>query len=210
MLRSARSGAAARLLVSLATGAILLTMALLAPPRVIALSLVEKVALMLPGVLLVRAIAGPSVGWLPAATFGPLLGVALSSLPLLGIWMAGGRGSWTLFVSPALLLMLLPFARRLKGRWQLPGVMPGDRAALAAVILVVPLVVAVPFAHVGKILPEGKAYRAYFTADYAWLAPFGLVVRNQQRQRRPRVRSAKRHPVRLSRSTGTPRSRFTG
>lgn len=113
------------------------TLGLVAPPRVIGLSLVEKAALMLPGVLLVRAVAG-------------------------------GRGTWTLFLAPALLFPLLPFARRLQGRWTFPAWLPGDRAALAAVILLVPLVVAAPFAHVGEELPEGKAYRAYFTADYAW------------------------------------------
>ena len=25
-----------------------------------------------------------------------------------------------------------------------------------------------PFAHVGEELPEGRAYRAYFTADFVW------------------------------------------
>ena len=83
------NGAAAWLLVTLAIGTLAFTMALVAPAWVIGLSIVEKVALMLPGVLLVRVAAGPSVGWLPAVTFGPLLGVALSSLPLLGFWLAG-------------------------------------------------------------------------------------------------------------------------
>jgi hypothetical protein len=35
-------------------------------------------------------------------------------------------------------------------------------------MLLVPLVVALPFAHVGEITPAGQAYRAYFTADYIW------------------------------------------
>jgi hypothetical protein len=35
-------------------------------------------------------------------------------------------------------------------------------------LLIVPLVVGLPFAHVGEITPDGQAYRAYFTADYVW------------------------------------------
>jgi hypothetical protein len=30
------------------------------------------------------------------------------------------------------------------------------------------LVVGIPYAHVGEELPEGRAYRAYFTADFVW------------------------------------------
>ena len=35
-------------------------------------------------------------------------------------------------------------------------------------LLIVPLVVGLPFAHVGEITADGQAYRAYFTADYVW------------------------------------------
>ena len=168
MWRDAGGGVGGWILVALAMVAVAATMALAAPAQVIGLSLVEKAALMLPGVLLVRAVASPTMGWLSAIAFGPLLGIALSSLPLLALWLAGGRGTWTLFLAPALLFPLLPFARRLQGRWAFPAWLPSDRTALAAVILIVPLVVSMPFAHVGEELAEGKAYRAYFTADYAW------------------------------------------
>ena len=168
MLPEARPTAAARFLTALAVASIAGTLVLVSRPDVAMLALVEKSALLLPGMLLTLAVAGPAAGWLAIAAFGPLLGISLSSLPLLAIWMAGGRGTWTLFVAPALLLPLVPMARRLRGRWQLPTRLPGDRAALAAAVLVVPLVVAAPFAHVGMDIPGGKAYRAYFTADYVW------------------------------------------
>jgi hypothetical protein len=129
---------------------------------------VETTVFLLPGLLLVRAVAGRSSGWLPVVAFGPVVGFGLSSLVLLGLWVGGGRGSWTLFVAPALLLPLVPFAYRLQGRWSMPTRLPGDRLALAAAVLVVPLVVAVPFAHVGENIEQGKAYRAYFTADHVW------------------------------------------
>ena len=40
--------------------------------------------------------------------------------------------------------------------------------ALAALLLIVPIVAGLPFAHVGEITGEGQFYRAYFTADYVW------------------------------------------
>ncbi len=39
---------------------------------------------------------------------------------------------------------------------------------MAFVLLAVPAIVGRPFAHVGVDLPEGRAYRAYFTADFVW------------------------------------------
>ena len=41
-------------------------------------------------------------------------------------------------------------------------------APCALVLLAVTLVVGLPYAHVGEELPEGRAYRAYFTADFVW------------------------------------------
>jgi len=35
-------------------------------------------------------------------------------------------------------------------------------------LLIVPVVVGFPFAHLGEITANGQDYRAYFTADYAW------------------------------------------
>jgi hypothetical protein len=64
--------------------------------------------------------------------------------------------------------MLTVPARRLAGRWTLPSVDAADAIALAAALLIVPVVVGLPFAHLGEITANGQDYRAYFTADYAW------------------------------------------
>ena len=54
------------------------------------------------------------------------------------------------------------------GRWRLPFTDPSDALALLVLLLLVPLVVGLPFAHVGEITADGQDYRAYFTADYVW------------------------------------------
>ncbi len=141
---------------------------MVAPLSVVAELSISRLAMAASGMLLVRAVAGPAAGWLPVLAFGPLLGFGASSLILLGIWTAGGRGIWTIYASATLVMALLPFARRLQGRWNLPVTVPGDPAALSALLLIVPLVVAAPFANVGRQVGDGKAYRAYFTADYVW------------------------------------------
>lgn len=43
-----------------------------------------------------------------------------------------------------------------------------DRRVVLALLLIVPLVVARPFSQVGAEVDGGRAYRAYFTADYVW------------------------------------------
>lgn len=156
------------LIVTTASLGVVVVLGLVARPPVAAFGILEKIAFVLPGLLLIRAVAGPAAGWLPVVAFGPCLGFGLSSLTLLALWVSGGRGSWTLFLAPLMLGPLVPLARRLRGRWPFPVTRPQDGAALAAALLLVPLVVAAPFAHVGETLPEGKAYRAYFTADYVW------------------------------------------
>lgn len=133
-----------------------------------ALAVALEVLLSLPGMLLVRAAAGPAAGWLPIVTFGPLLGFALSSLSMVGFWIAGGRGLWLFVAAPATLLALVPFASRARGRWPFPLTQRSDAGWLAAILLIVPIVTAAPFAHVGADLEGSKAYRAYFTADYVW------------------------------------------
>ena len=48
---------------------------------------------MAPGVAIVARLAPPDRRWLPAVTFGPAVGLAATSVALLGLWAAGGRGS---------------------------------------------------------------------------------------------------------------------
>lgn len=168
MLRRADARAGPLALTAAAAVGLLITLGVVGSPGHVAVAVVEDLALMLPGLLLVRAAAGPIAGWLPVLAFGPFSGVALSSLVMLALWVLGARGLWLFAVSPAVVLALVPFASRARERWHFPETRPGDRASLAAALLVVPLLVAVPFARVGEQIHVGKAYRAYFTADYVW------------------------------------------
>jgi hypothetical protein len=147
--------------------AFLATFLAVASPIALAFGLLSQLIFLLPGVLIVRAIA-PGGGWLAMLAFGPLLGQALGSFVLTLLWVAGGRGPWLIAAAPLLVALLAVPARRLVGRWRLPFTEPADAVALLLLLLVVPLVVGLPFAHVGEISADGQDYRAYFTADYAW------------------------------------------
>ena len=58
--------------------------------------------------------------------------------------------------------------RRLANRFVLPNFSRRDVAACMMVVLVVVAIVGRPYSRVGIDLPEGRAYRAYFTADFVW------------------------------------------
>jgi hypothetical protein len=138
-----------------------------ASPLVLAFGLASQVVFVLPGILILRVVA-PAQGWLAALGFGPFVGQALGSLVLTLLWISGAHGVWVLIVAPLLLSVLAMPARRLSGRWTLPSLHADDLLALSVLLLIVPLVVGLPFAHVGEITANGQDYRAYFTADYAW------------------------------------------
>src|SRR6476660_9852789 len=65
------------------------------------------------------------------------------------------------------MLAALP-ARRLASTLVVPRLDRRDAAALAFVFLAVPAIRGRPYSQVGIDLPEGRAYRAYFTADFVW------------------------------------------
>ncbi len=153
---------------ALTTLAYAITLLAVATPQTLAFAVTAQLLFVLPGVLIIRAIAGAESGWLMPLAFGPLLGQALGSLALTGLWAAGGRGVWLLIAAPLLVALVIKPAARLRGRWRLPATVGGDGLALAALLLIVPIVAGVPFAHVGEITGEGQFYRAYFTADYVW------------------------------------------
>lgn len=154
--------------VVVASAGYLAVLSAVAAPLVLLFGVSIQIAFVLPGIAIARAIAGPALGWLIPLAFGPLLGQALASLALTGVWAAGGRGIWVVLAAPLLVAAVVMPARRLHGRWRLPATSPGDRAALAALLLIVPVIVGLPFAHLGEITADGQFYRAYFTADYVW------------------------------------------
>lgn len=152
---------------ALAAAVYLATFLAIAHPGPLAFGLVSQFFFILPGVLMMRAVA-PSQGWLPAFGFGPFLGQAISSLVLTLLWVAGARGGWLLIAAPLLAAGLARPARALRDRWTMPAAEPQDALVLPLLLLIVPFIVGLPFAHVGDITPAGQAYRAYFTADYVW------------------------------------------
>ena len=151
----------------LVAGAYIATFAAVAGPAALAFGIPTQLIFFLPGVFILRAIA-PGSGWLAPVAFGPLLGQALGSLVLTLLWVAGARGVWTIAAAPLIVAALMWPARRLAGRFRLPATDPHDLIALALLLLLVPLVAGLPFAHVGELGPDGQDYRAYFTADYVW------------------------------------------
>ena len=151
----------------LAAAACSIAFAAVASPGPLLFGLVSQALCSVPGILILRAIA-PAQGWLPVAAFGPVVGQALGCFVMTLQWVAGGRGVWLLVATPVIVATLAWPATRLQNRWTLPSTTPGDATALALLLILVPLIVGWPFAHVGDITPAGQAYRAYFTADYVW------------------------------------------
>jgi hypothetical protein len=157
----------ARTIVAICGAAFAATFAAVADPAALAFGLVSQMIFLAPGVFIVRAVT-PGAGWLASLTYGPLVGQAFGSFALTVLWIAGGRGPWLLFAAPLMVGVLAWPARRLAGRVRLPATAPGDAIALPFLLLIVPLIVGFPFAHVGEITANGVDYRAYFTADYVW------------------------------------------
>jgi hypothetical protein len=123
----------------------------------------------LPGVVAVRRLyrdtpSAAGLGWL----WGGPIGYLFSSLLVLGARALGFQGVWVVVIGPAIAMVIA---------WRLPSLGPGLRVprfgrrdVLAAALLIILAVgvVALPFSHVGADLPEGRAYRVYFTADFVW------------------------------------------
>jgi hypothetical protein len=122
-----------------------------------------------PGFLIARALYGRQPGvWIAALLFGGVWGHGFSTLALLALWAAGYRRWWIVLVAPLLVVPIAALLRRLAGNLTLPAFTRRDVLAVLLLLLIVPAVVGKPFANVGRDLPDGRAYRAYFTADFVW------------------------------------------
>jgi hypothetical protein len=131
----------------------------------------------LPGVRLVWRVLGSSRDALRTAWFvGPALGLGVSTFGLLLLWVAGLKNGWAVLLAPLFTFGLAMIAKRFVSvALHLPKLDARDTAAIAAVLLIVPLVTFVPYSHVGVKRAEGDAYRAYFTADFVW----GMTVTSE-------------------------------
>lgn len=122
----------------------------------------------LPGVAFTRALYQREWTW-GSALAAPAAGYGASSLALLALWALGMRSAWTLAAAPLLALPVAWAAGRVAaGRISTARFGAGDLIPLALALLLVPVIVALPYAHVGADMAEGRAYRAYFTADFVW------------------------------------------
>jgi hypothetical protein len=160
-------GTLSRIAFAVTAAAYLASFVAVAGPAVLAFGLVSQFLFIFPGVLIVRAIT-PASGWLAPLTLGPFVGQALCSLVLTLLWITGAHGVWLLIAAPVMVSVIAIPARSLAGRWTLPATEADDLAALTVVLLIVPIVVGLPFAHLGEISANGQDYRMYFTSDYAW------------------------------------------
>ena len=117
-----------------------------------------------PGVALARRWCGTGgTSWL----VGPLWGYAIGHLVLLALWALGLRHPVVALLPPAVTWGLVWITKP-----AVEGLCPRldrrDAVAVLLVVALVPLLAGRPFSQVGRQVPEGIAYRAYFTADFVW------------------------------------------
>jgi hypothetical protein len=148
-----------------------------------------------PGVLIARGLYGAQPGArLAALLVGAPWGFAASSLVLLALWVSGLRHPLLLALAPLMAFVAAMMTRRLAGALQPPAFSRADLVPLILVLLLVPLVDGSPFARVGRRLPEGKVFRAYFNADTVWaMAEIAEVGKGDVPPRNPFLRGEPLH-----------------
>jgi hypothetical protein len=141
----------------------------LAPPMKAGALLAVFCWMALPGVIVARRLYGAtSSAWIGALLVGPVWGSAASSVALLALWLSGVRHPILLACAPLAIALVAVPARHLAPSLRLAEFDRRDVLPVLLVLTLVPLVVGRPFAKVGEMRPEGKAYRAYFIADFEW------------------------------------------
>ena len=145
-----------------------------------------------PGVPLGLAMFGRHpLGWVA----GLALGYTCSCLAVWALMATGVLSPLAVAVAWLLEVGVLWLAARSIRRpvVELPAWTSRDRTALAATLLVVPLLMAAPYHNLGGTPTDGtKHYRAYFTADFVWhvaltaeLGRFEMPPRNPYMAREP-------------------------
>lgn len=125
--------------------------------------------LVLPGVVGFRRLYRDTPhGWGIAWLFGAPLGFAISSMLLLIAWLGHIHSGWLLLCCPVIGLLIVRFLPSLGPHMRVPRFGSRDVVVVALLVLLALGVVGWPFSRVGTNLPEGRAYRAYFTADFVW------------------------------------------
>ncbi len=147
------------------------------------------------------SVPGLATAWLmyesaPGRTFaawvvGPIWGYGLSSVVLLAFWVAGVRGLALLTAPLVATLIAAGVGFLLKRTLTPPAFDRRDLVVVLLLLLMVPAIVGRPFAHVAEPVAEGRAYRAYFTADMIWrMAVVAEVSKGAVPPRNPFLRGA--------------------
>ena len=149
----------------------------------------------IPGFLLAWLIYEPAPGrGVAACVMGPVWGYGLSSLVLLALWTAGVRGSVLLAVPLIGCGVAALVGGWLRGSLTPPAFGRADLTVVLFLLVSVPAIVGLPFAHVAEPVPEGRAYRAYFTADMIWrMAVVAEVSKGDVPPRNPFLRGEPLH-----------------
>jgi hypothetical protein len=123
----------------------------------------------LPGLIAAWLMYGAMPGRnFSAWVVGPIWGYGVSSLVLLALWVAGIRGN-VLLAAPIVACAVSAAAGLwLRGVLTPPAFRRADVVAVLLLISLVPAIVGRPFSRVAEPVPQGRAYRAYFTADMIW------------------------------------------
>ncbi len=149
--------------------AVLLTVGVLISKWYVLLLLAEWIWFVLPGVVAFRRLYrdtphAQGITWL----FGAPLGYAMSSFLLLAAWLLGMHSGLLLLICPAIAFLIALFLPSLGPDLRVPRFNSRDTIVAALMVLLAIGVVAWPFSRVGTNLPDGRAYRAYFRADFIW------------------------------------------
>jgi hypothetical protein len=190
-----RSHALTAALAAIASAAIVIAIRAIAPlgPGLLLCGMVGFFAV--PGCLAVWIIVAPGPGRLLAVSaVGPIWGYGLSSLALLALWATGVRG-WPLLMAPAVAtIVAAPFAGLARGAIHATPARRADLWVVLVLIALVPALVGRPFARVGENVPDGRAYRAYFTADMVWrMAVVAELSKGEFPPRNPFYRGDRMH-----------------
>jgi hypothetical protein len=182
-------------LATVAVAAIVLAIGAIAPlgPGLLLCGMVALFAV--PGLLAAWIVFAPGSGRLLATiSVGPIWGYGLSSAALLALWVLGMRG-WPLLIAPGVAAVIAaPFAGFARASVAATPSRRADVYALIVLIALVPALVGRPFARVGEDVPDGRAYRAYFTADMVWrMAVVAELSKGEFPPRNPFYRGDRMH-----------------
>ena len=159
-----------RALLATLAGVLLLEILVIAPQPGVVAVVAAVLWVALPGVVFTRRVFGArdttgAASWL----IGPAFGFAFSVCGVFLLWAAGIQNWIAIALGPLLTFALAEVPRRFGAPGvRLPTFDRRDVGAVAIALLVVPFVTWLPYDHVRERLPEGEAYRAYFTADFVW------------------------------------------